>query len=66
MRAAGVSERRQKLGVYNAHVACLKRMNSKDGTRNWRLELGELLDKWHPVFRAHLKKRKVQHVPDEY
>ena len=62
---AGVGERRQKLGVYTAHVNLLKRMNGKDGARDWRAELGELLDKWHPVLAAHLKRRKVQRVPDE-
>ena len=62
---AGVGERRQKLGVYTAHVNLLKRMDGKDGARDWRAELGELLDKWHPIFAAHLKRKRVQRMPDE-
>ena len=62
---AGVGERRQKLHLYTAHVAFLKKMTGKDGARDWRAELGELLDKWYPIFQPHLKKRRVQRLPDE-
>ena len=61
---AGVGERRQKSQLYTAHVALLKKMTGKDGARDWRAELGELLDKWYPIFQPHLKKR-VQRLPDE-
>lgn len=48
---AGVGLRREKMEMYNQYVGVLKKLNGREGARDWRAELAELLTKWHDTFK---------------
>jgi hypothetical protein len=62
---SGITLKREKAGVYAAHVQTLMKMNGKNGARNWRTELAELLSKWHPVFQGVVKGRKGPRLTED-
>ena len=62
---SGITLKREKAGVYAAHVQTLTKMNGKNGARNWRTELAELLSKWHPVFQGVVKARKGPRLTED-